>query len=144
MHEPTAEDRARDLAADLRSATRPIQTITYPAALALSGSIIAYAMDAVDGWPAAIRRALAAEAWKAWVHGWLDAAGVPPDPDPEHTAATGCRISGRLRWLLGRATTAEAQVAQLKAEVARLQALLAGEPAQPPTPQYPIVPDWRE
>ncbi len=65
--------------------------------------------------PAAIRRALAAEAFKAWVHGWLDAIGVPHDPDPVHTAENGCRISGRMRFLLQRVTTAEAEVERLTA-----------------------------
>jgi hypothetical protein len=50
-------------------------------------------------------RALEAErdelqAFKDWVHAWLDGVGVPHDPDPEHTAEHGCRISGRMRYLL--------------------------------------------
>lgn len=44
------------------------------------------------------RDALAA--FKKWVHDWLDAVGVPHDPEPEHTKEHGCRISGRMRWLL--------------------------------------------
>jgi hypothetical protein len=40
------------------------------------------------------------QAFKDWVHPWLDAHGVPHDPDPEKTAATGCRISNRMAWLL--------------------------------------------
>lgn len=36
--------------------------------------------------------------FKAWVHSWLDANGVPVDPYPENTALTGCRISGRMEW----------------------------------------------
>lgn len=42
----------------------------------------------------------AAQKFKQWVHGFLDACGCPADPDPRHTAETGCRISGRMRWLL--------------------------------------------
>lgn len=38
-------------------------------------------------------------AFKTWVHSWLDANGVPADPDPEKTASTGCRIGGRMEWL---------------------------------------------
>jgi hypothetical protein len=60
---------------------------------------IALARAALPAW---VRRAWAAEAFKRWVHAWLDAAGVPHDPDPEHTRAHGCRISGRLRYLLSR------------------------------------------
>ena len=39
------------------------------------------------------------QAFKTWVHEWLDRNGVPADPAPEQTAATGCRISGRMEWL---------------------------------------------
>jgi hypothetical protein len=42
----------------------------------------------------------AARRFKKWVHDFLDACGCPADPDPQHTAETGCRISGRMRWLL--------------------------------------------
>jgi hypothetical protein len=65
------------------------------------------------------RRALAAEAFKRWVHAWLDGAGVPHDPDPEHTAEHGCRISGRMRYLLDRAVAAEADVAQLREAIVK-------------------------
>ncbi len=41
-------------------------------------------------------------AFKSYVHARLDAAGVPPDPEPEITKATGCRIGGRLNWVLER------------------------------------------
>lgn len=41
-----------------------------------------------------------AQAFKSWVHDWLDNAGVPHDPEPEHTKEHGCRISGRMQWLL--------------------------------------------
>jgi hypothetical protein len=39
------------------------------------------------------------QAFKDWVHGWLDKAGVPHDPDAEHNTQTGCRIGGRLEWI---------------------------------------------
>lgn len=38
--------------------------------------------------------------FKSYVHARLDAAGVPADPEPEQTALHGCRIEGRLDWLL--------------------------------------------
>lgn len=37
-----------------------------------------------------------ARKFKAYVHKRLDDAGVPSDPEPEHNAAHGCRIEGRL------------------------------------------------
>jgi hypothetical protein len=56
-----------------------------------------------------------AERFKAYVHGRLDAAGVPIDPDPEANAKHGCRIEGRLNWVLGRAAVAQARAHQLRA-----------------------------
>ena len=47
-------------------------------------------------------KADALAAFKAWTHSWLDAHGVPADPDPEKTRATGCRIGGRMEWLWAR------------------------------------------
>lgn len=47
-------------------------------------------------------RALAAEAFKAWVHAFLDERGVPADPDPEANQRSGCRIGCRLRWVFDR------------------------------------------
>ena len=38
-------------------------------------------------------RVEALQRFKDFTHAWLDAAGVPHDPDPEHTAATACRIN---------------------------------------------------
>lgn len=52
-----------------------------------------------EAWGSAISRADAAEKFKAWVHDWLDRHEIPHDPDPEHTAANGCRISGRMEYL---------------------------------------------
>src|SRR3954471_11028183 len=40
------------------------------------------------------------EAFKSYVHKRLDDAGVPSDPEPEANAEHGCRIGGRLNWLI--------------------------------------------
>jgi hypothetical protein len=45
-------------------------------------------------------RLSAALAFKTYVHKRLDDAGVPADPEPETNAKTGCRIGGRLNWLI--------------------------------------------
>jgi hypothetical protein len=42
------------------------------------------------------------QAFKAYVHKRLDEAGVPADPEPERNRETGCRIEGRLNWVLSR------------------------------------------
>lgn len=39
-------------------------------------------------------------AFKKYVHDRLDKAGVPIDPAPEKTHVHGCRIEGRIDWLL--------------------------------------------
>lgn len=39
------------------------------------------------------------EAFKKYVHGRLDAANVPHNPEPESNAKHGCRIEGRLNFL---------------------------------------------
>jgi hypothetical protein len=46
-------------------------------------------------------------AFKTLVHTWLDRHGVPTDPYPEHTATTGCRIRGRMTYLLADLDRAE-------------------------------------
>lgn len=46
-------------------------------------------------------------AFKQYVHDRLDGMGVPHDPDPEHNAAHGCRIEGRLNYLQKRVQKAE-------------------------------------
>lgn len=64
-------------------------------------------------------RAEKAEAFKAYVHKRLDDAGVPHDPEPEQTAATGCRIEGRLDAVLAtRARGDRLQKALREAKVA--------------------------
>ncbi len=40
--------------------------------------------------------------FKRYVHMRLDAAGVPANPEPELNAEHGCRIEGRLNWILRR------------------------------------------
>lgn len=82
--------------------------------------------DGIDAiWRPWKSRAEKAEAFKTFVHAWLDAHGVPADPDPGHTAETGCRISGRLEWVF-------AELERLKASNQRMadglvkQALIHG------------------
>lgn len=41
-------------------------------------------------------------AFKKYVHDRLDAVGVPADPEPENNAKHGCRIEGRLNYVLRR------------------------------------------
>lgn len=55
-----------------------------------------------------------AEAFKAYVHRRLDGMGVPADPDPEGNARHGCRIHGRLDFLIARAESAERRLADLE------------------------------
>ncbi len=40
------------------------------------------------------------QAFKSWVHGFLDNVGVPHHPPGTHGAA-GCRIGDRMDWLMG-------------------------------------------
>ncbi len=49
--------------------------------------------------------------FKAYVHDRLDAAGVPVDPESAHKAE-GCRIGGRLDWLLASHEEVKARLAQ--------------------------------
>lgn len=56
-----------------------------------------------------------ATAFKDYVHKRLDDAGVPHDPDPEKNKAHGCRIEGRLNFLL-----VQRSEASQKLEVARV------------------------
>jgi hypothetical protein len=53
-------------------------------------------------------RAEKLQKFKDWVHGWLDGQDVPADPYPDKTAISGCRISGRLEWMLSRCCYREA------------------------------------
>lgn len=53
------------------------------------------------GLPAAVAKATEkGEAFKRYVHQRLDAAGVPADPEPDANAKHGCRIEGRLNYVL--------------------------------------------
>lgn len=58
-------------------------------------------------------RAERAEAFKTWVHNYLDGKGVPADPDPEGNAKHGCRISGRMNWAFAKLAAAEAEIVRL-------------------------------
>lgn len=49
------------------------------------------------------------QAFKDWVHNWLDKAGVPHDPDQERNKITGCRVGGRLEWLMTKLKEAETE-----------------------------------
>lgn len=55
---------------------------------------------------AALARAEKAEAFKAWVHAYLDKKGVPSVVKDEHLAA-GCRIGGRMDWVFALLAEAE-------------------------------------
>lgn len=59
---------------------------------------IAMSRTALPVW---IRRAVAAEAFKQWVHDYLDAQCVPYHPPGIH-GAEGCRIGDRMDWLMAR------------------------------------------
>ena len=48
------------------------------------------------------KRADEAETFKEYVHTRLDEAGVPKDPEPKANRAHGCRIEGRLNWILSK------------------------------------------
>ena len=53
-------------------------------------------------------------AFKTYVHERLDAAGVPADPEPEANAIHGCRIEGRLNFVLNRKPGREAMELKLR------------------------------
>ncbi len=50
-----------------------------------------------------VERANKLQAFKTFVHEFLDKEHVPADPEPEETKRHGCRISERLKWVLLRA-----------------------------------------
>jgi hypothetical protein len=50
------------------------------------------------------------QAFKDWVHAYLDAHGVPRHPPGTH-GAEGCRIGDRMDWLMARLRAAEARPA---------------------------------
>ncbi len=62
----------------------------------LERAVISLALAFTESEEAAVR----GERFKTYVHERLDAAGVPLDPTPELTKISGCRIEGRLNWML--------------------------------------------
>lgn len=48
------------------------------------------------------------QAFKDWVHSYLDAHGVPHHPPGTH-GAEGCRIGDRMDWLMARLRAAESE-----------------------------------
>lgn len=74
------------------------------------------------------------QAFKDWVHAYLDAQGVPVEfPDRPHTRE-GCRVGDRLDYLVGtldaeqvaKLALAEARLAELEAELAKCQEVIEG------------------
>lgn len=53
------------------------------------------------------------QAFKDWVHNYLDAHGVPHHPPGPH-GAEGCRIGDRMDWLMGQLAAARAENERLK------------------------------
>jgi hypothetical protein len=67
------------------------------------------------------------QAFKDWVHDYLDAQGVPTNfPDGPHTKE-GCRVGDRLDWLVEQLRVAQKQVAELE--------MVAEVPETSPQPQ---------
>jgi hypothetical protein len=60
--------------------------------------------------------------FKQWVHGFLDAHGVPHHPPGSH-GAEGCRIGDRMDWLMERLRSAEAERDQFRKDAADAAAL---------------------
>lgn len=119
---PTPDDLARDLLADLSRATPTADDLWEWG----EDDLYDYVHFAAGAWPTAIRRAIAAEAevvrlqaFKDWVHSYLDAQGVPHHPPGTH-GAEGCRIGDRMDWLMSKLRTAEAEVARLGAGLERI------------------------
>lgn len=61
------------------------------------------------------------ERFKEYVHARLDQMNVPTDPEPQANAAHGCRIEGRLNWLLDQMIEAEDKAETLEAAAAKLR-----------------------
>lgn len=59
--------------------------------------------------------------FKKYVHDRLDQMNVPTDPEPVASAAHGCRIEGRLNWLLDQMIEAEDKAETLEAAAAKLR-----------------------
>lgn len=60
------------------------------------------------------------QAFKTWVHAYLDAHGVPHHPPGTH-GAEGCRIGDRMDWLMERLRTAESRAAAMESVVLDLE-----------------------
>jgi hypothetical protein len=50
------------------------------------------------------------QAFKEYVHCFLDEMCVPSNPEPQETARSGCRIGARLRYVFARIETLEAAI----------------------------------
>jgi hypothetical protein len=155
MTDPTPDDLARDLRADAATCIAAAEIAPCderesgwcrihdaprhtPYGRCLVGAILE---PAASGWPVAIRRALAAEAerdklqaFKTWVHQFLDGRGVPADPDPEGTREHGCRIGGRMRWVFAEVARLRAVVQSLAERTAAQSDILTRHAEKPPAP----------
>jgi hypothetical protein len=69
--------------------------------------------------------------FKEWVHGYLDAQGVPAEfPDGPHTKE-GCRIGDRMDWLMNELKAAQARVESLAERVGKQSDLLSKKAEKP-------------
>lgn len=106
-HEPTAQDLAMDVSEMLDNIEQAISALS---ATMGPNAVPSKAFE----FRGLCRRVLAAEAerdklqaFKDWVHGYLDTRGVPHHPPGTH-GAEGCRIGDRMDWLMERLERAEA------------------------------------
>lgn len=77
--------------------------------------------------------------FKEYVHGRLDAAQVPEDPEPAKNAAHGCRVEGRLNWLIAKKDESE----KLKAMLKRANSYLReGKAKFAPHTKNSLVDEW--
>lgn len=74
--------------------------------------------------------------FKSQVHNWLDAMGVPVDPEPEQNAKTGCRLEGRLNFLAKVIQTLRESFFNPLPQVAEFHKLF-----KHPILDYPQIPD---
>lgn len=101
----TAHDRLRDAASSdpdvdgPRATPPPYEVVVLRNTCKMLGDLVVTERTRADRAEAAAAKL---QKFKDFVHSWLDTVGVPADPDPLHNAAHGCRIRGRLQWLLGR------------------------------------------
>ncbi len=89
-----------------------------------------------------IKLAKERQAFKDWVHAYLDAHGVPHHPPGTH-GAEGCRIGDRLDWLIKALSTSSAEDAlrseneAMRAEIERLRGELEQREAPPSVTEAP-------